>query len=629
MNPKLKLSLVAVIGVALILLMLIQRSGQKSLITNTPTATTPDKLTSSIIVQPTQGAATRFLTSTPLRPSDLTITPPGPGEPTLPPEALVMHAAPTTTPSVVPPTPTDIQTATATPMTVPATGSDQTTMVRIPAGEFIMGSAYNDVVRWNQQWNDNALKYNEGDRDFLIDEMPQIVVYLDEFEIDQVEVTNARYRVCVDAGVCTVPHSADYFNDPSNTSDHPVTAVDVNQANMYCQWAGKRLPTEAEWEKAARGTDGRIYPWGNDWDVSRVNMTGRLANVGSVPSGASLYGALDLIGGVSEWVQGQYGPYPDGPFPDYNMGKPLLRGGRNRGGGTFIAELEMRSASRDTYITSDLEIGFRCVRGPQPRDLASATVRSVAPTPVPTASHVDLTSMAFVSAGEFMMGANYLDHPEIKAPAHIVYLDAFYIDKYEVTWEQFASFANKLGQVRLACDNRDCAYTDGWVQFGRYPTMRVVDDLYQPAEGAARFPAQVTWYGAQTYCRSQGKRLPTEAEWEKAARGTDGRRFPWGTDKRDNAVGDRYERAEVGSFPLDVSPYGAFDMLGNADEWVSDWFGRDYYLHSPYRNPSGPIEPEEPLRYKAKRVLTHSDGLPSRSASSTIEPLGFRCAFVP
>ena len=117
-------------------------------------------------------------------------------------------------------------------------------LLPVPAGEFLMGS-------------DPAV-----DKDAQDDEKPQHTVYLDTFWIDKTEVTNAQYQTCVSAGACSQSEYADdsHFNAPNQ----PVVGVSWNDATAYCEWAGRRLPTEAEWEKAARGTDGRIYPWGND-----------------------------------------------------------------------------------------------------------------------------------------------------------------------------------------------------------------------------------------------------------------------------------------------------------------------------------------------------------------------------
>ena len=137
----------------------------------------------------------------------------------------------------------------------PSPPSDTAAMVRIPVGDFQMGCVKN---------NDPGCD-GRG-------EPPSPTIFLDEYLIDKYEVTNARYQACVDAGVCTAPHDsrsytvAKYYGNPTY-ADYPVIWGDWSQAKTFCEWEGKRLPTEAEWEKAARGTDARIYPWGPEWDL--------------------------------------------------------------------------------------------------------------------------------------------------------------------------------------------------------------------------------------------------------------------------------------------------------------------------------------------------------------------------
>jgi formylglycine-generating enzyme required for sulfatase activity len=222
---------------------------------------------------------------------------------------------------------------------------DGAEMVHVPAGEFMMGSD----------------KYGM--------EQPVHTVYLEAFYIDKYEVTNARYRACVEAGACSQPDNTDRYNDPSY-AEHPVVYVDWYQAEAYCQWAGKRLPTEAEWEKAARGTDGRTYPWGEGIDCDHAQYSeecgGQIVSVGSKPKGASPYGALDMAGNVWEWVADWYGkdyysrsPGRNPPGPDSGTYKALR-------GGSYPDGLGIgRSAIRGWY-NPDAQyyyVGFRCARG--------------------------------------------------------------------------------------------------------------------------------------------------------------------------------------------------------------------------------------------------------------------------
>ncbi|MGV8025596.1 MAG: SUMF1/EgtB/PvdO family nonheme iron enzyme [Anaerolineaceae bacterium] len=229
---------------------------------------------------------------------------------------------------------------------------DGMTMMYVPAGEFLMGS-----------------------EDGYSDEIPVHTVYLDAYWIDQTEVTNAQYQQCVEEGACSFPYESssysrnNYYGN-STYADYPVIYVDWNQANDYCEWAGRRLPTEAEWEKAARGTDGRTYPWGEkspNADLANYNV-GDTIEIGSYPAGASPYGALDMAGNVWEWVADWYdGSYyafspvenPQGPASgDYR----IVRGGSWDG-----FEKYLRPAFRGNYARdySGNALGFRCALSPE------------------------------------------------------------------------------------------------------------------------------------------------------------------------------------------------------------------------------------------------------------------------
>jgi len=230
---------------------------------------------------------------------------------------------------------------------------DGMVLVYIPAGEFPMGSD-----------NGNS------------DEKPVHKVDLDSFWIDRTEVTNAMYAKCVaDKDACTPPSAErsdkrDNYYGVSEFDSYPVVYVNWGQANAYCLWAERRLPTEAEWEKAARGTDGRTYPWGSE--SPNAKLLNYKANVGDTteggkyPDGASIYGAYDMAGNVWEWVNDWYGETYYQSSPASNpLGLDIDVFRVYRGGSWNSDDNSVRSAYRygsGSSGTSD-ELGFRCARG--------------------------------------------------------------------------------------------------------------------------------------------------------------------------------------------------------------------------------------------------------------------------
>ncbi|GAB4504909.1 MAG: hypothetical protein Fur0043_19040 [Anaerolineales bacterium] len=246
-------------------------------------------------------------------------------------------------------TPTKFFTPTPTPDPAEITDAKGVPMRLVPAGEFTMGS-------------------NSG-----YDEKPVHTVYLDAFYMDKYEVTNALYKACVDAGVCDPPkesnsHTRDSYYGNPEFDDYPVIYVDWNMAKAYCQWRGARLPTEAEWEKAARGTDGRTYPWGEGIDCDKANYDGckgDTTKVGSYENGKSPYGLYDLAGNVWEWVADWYSDTYYQSSPSSNPLGPSSGQYRVLRGGSWGSDGDgVRSANRSDGA-SDLIyflVGFRCAR---------------------------------------------------------------------------------------------------------------------------------------------------------------------------------------------------------------------------------------------------------------------------
>ncbi len=220
--------------------------------------------------------------------------------------------------------------------TVPAPAA----MIKIPAGTMRMGSPARP------------------------DERPVHPVSLPAFEMDRVEVTATEYQRCVDAGKCSAPGNAKTCNlGQPGRENHPINCVDWNQATNYCQWAGKRLPSEEEWEYAARGSDGRSYPWGKTKPTDKEVCWRRFASeqgtcaVGSHPAGASAFGLLDMAGNVWEWTASGF---------SRNYGKPRSDELRvNRGGGWGDVQVTLfRATTRGRWPASKrLDVlGFRCAR---------------------------------------------------------------------------------------------------------------------------------------------------------------------------------------------------------------------------------------------------------------------------
>jgi formylglycine-generating enzyme required for sulfatase activity len=193
--------------------------------------------------------------------------------------------------------------------------------------------------------------------------------------------------------------------------------------------------------------------------------------------------------------------------------------------------------------------------------------------------------MMLVPAGEFIMGSPEGVGNDDEHPQHQVYLDDFLIGKYEVTNNQYVEFLNAIGR-------NDDGNGHEFVNINIAP-IRFRNEVYKVLKGWDNHPVvAVSWYGAKAYAEWEGGRLPTEAEWEKAARGTDGHEWPWGNfwelGRCNSLESGLFGTAAVGSFPTGISPYGVHDMTGNVYEWIADWYQDDYYAISPAQNPKGP-----------------------------------------
>jgi formylglycine-generating enzyme required for sulfatase activity len=240
----------------------------------------------------------------------------------------------------------------------------------------------------------------------------------------------------------------------------------------------------------------------------------------------------------------------------------------------------------------------------------------------------------FIPAGDFIMGSNTQSNPD-ERPEHKVNLDEFWIDRTEVSVGQFAQFVKATGHITQYEQDGQ-----GWVWNG---------SKWVPIAGASwRNPlgtglpqentpvVQVSWNDAAAYCKWAGRRLPTEAEWEKAARGTNKALYPWGDSQPDASLASfngLLGLVPVDSLPAGASSYGALNMAGNAYEWVADWYSGSYYANSPTHNPQGPTTGQ----YKVMRggswqlwpeaLLTYGREVGQPTAGNS--NVGFRCASTP
>ena len=447
---------------------------------------------------------------------------------------------------------------------------DGVEMVLVPPGCFMMGSTQAQIDDLNKQIDarDNGIKayfgYFSG-HDHVDNEGPQSRVCFDKpFWLDRYEVTNRQFAQF--KGVAAQHSTWVGVNRPRET-------ITWFEARDFCAKRGTRLPTEAEWEYAARGPDDLVYTWGNNYvEDNEYYPLQASADVGSKPGALSWVGAYDMLGNVKQWVSTLYQPYPysatDGRESNTDTsGQRVVRGGLytwNRG--------SIRSATRSGYAPDTVveTIGFRCVRSyaatGQPT-IAATNAAEGTPTAVPTVTAdaqwnpvmqtFDGVEMVLVPPGCFMMGS---------------------------TQEQIDALSmwNMTGLAAESPQSRVCFDKPFWldryvVTNGQFLQLSGVAARQSEWTGPNRPRESITWFEARDFCAKRGTRLPTESEWEYAARGPDDPLYPWGDAlARDDGIypseinsGIHGETVDVGTKPRADSWVGASDMTGNVEQWTS------------------------------------------------------------
>jgi formylglycine-generating enzyme required for sulfatase activity len=406
---------------------------------------------------------------------------------------------------------------------------DGAEMVLIPAGAFLMGSP------WDLGSDD---------------EHPQHSVYLDAYYISKYQVTNEQFAQFVrETGYRAKGDWENYAE--FGKEKHPVVDVTWYDAMAYCDWAGGSLPTEAQWEKAARGTDGRQYPWGNNWDelgkcnwrkgpkaagMADIYNKRGTTPVGTFRSDTSSYGIHDMAGNVWEWCSDSYGKYYYKSSPSRNPEGPagveecVIRGGSWYYADSNLFRCAIRSYNLPSYSSSNggfrvcysnndgkQQMSAQSVQHPQAPSsgnlitpttvvketppvvvvmgaVSPAPPKAAAPSPSPAHSvkkviAKECAEIVLIPAGEFLMGSLRGQGSDDECPQHNVYLDAYYISKYQVTNEQFDQFVRETGYGEEG----------DWKKYAK--------------AGKEKHPVVcVNWNDAMAYCRWAGGSLPTEGE---------------------------------------------------------------------------------------------------------------------
>ena len=470
-----------------------------------------------------------------------------------------------------------------------------------------------------------------------VNAQPPHMVTLSAYCMDLTEVTVAAYRGCTAPG-CTVPRTGGSFNwGVAGRDNHPINGVDWNQSRAYCQSLGRDLPTESQWEYAARGTDGRIYPWGNAapasqlcWEAVGAPRTSTCA-VQSFPSGNSPFGLFDMAGNVWEWTRDFYSNYttataidPTGPTSGTNR---VFRGGSWLNGADAVT-----ASVRDSRIQSNsaTNFGFRCARPTGSLRCGDGVVgtgetcddgNTVSGDGCSATCQQDCPSgYVFIPAGDYSIGSDASDasrRPD-EYPQFTAVLGSYCMKRTEVTVAEFRS-CRSAGRCLSDPSSSPYAEPCNWNAGTR--ENNPVDC--------------VSWAQAADFCAWSGGRLPTEAEWEGAARGPTWRLYPWGNTTATAALANF---ATTGTQDVALSGqdrcnsfFGLCDMAGNAQEWVNDWYAT--YPSGRVMNPTGPTTGTDHSRRGGNWNVYAVNGRSSYRDYGAVSyfraGVGFRCARPP
>lgn len=539
---------------------------------------------------------------------------------------------------------------------------DGAEMVLIPAGEFLMGTTDDQLTKLL----DKTIPH-----EWYSDQLPQHKVYLDAYYMYKTEVTAEQYRNFCRATQRKMPYRGNM--DRWHAND-PILRISWYEAKAYSDWYGVSLPTEAQWEKAARGGDDRIFPWGNDWpppaksgnfgDESFKNndpglevWTGSIKNyndsfkeLSPVSSfTANPFGIYDIAGNVPEWCSDWYSKDYYNKTTENNPTGPLIGKTKVCRGSSFVSSNKINLSCSYRYgkaNPTEKSCGFRCVISgvDYKKLLAPIIMQPVSSLPKKKINPKDGMEMVLIPAGEFIMGTpeeklkpllkdkpeDFLEWYMSESPQHKVYLGDFYMSKNKVNVVQYRKFCKAT--------NRKMPPEPPWKWQDNHPIVNI------------------TWDEAEDYAFWSGGMLPTEAQWEKAAQGGDKRTYPWGNSwpppTKAGNFGDKtlkhYDHnyvmiknyidgfiytSPVASFM--PNPYGVYDLAGNAKEWCYDDFDTNYYKKSPLVNPIGPFG--STMDYT--KVLRGSSWVDTDSVAlrvsyrnayfgkERVDSIGFRCVY--